>query len=239
MKIVISIIIWIIGAVLAVFAFLVSLFSVITLFSFDKQRKAVHVQWFWLADAIIGLSPYWNFHVNGLENIDKQKAYVIVANHQSLADIIVMHKTRMQFKWVAKEKVYKLPFIRGFLFLGKHVKLSRGTLGHIRKFYRETTDWLNKGISVLFFPEGTRSDTGKLGKFQNGAFKIAIKEKKPILPIFINGTRKVLPKGSWVINAKASGDLTVFPPIDTTNFHLSDITRLKNMVYSKFESKTL
>jgi len=119
MKVVISVIIWIIGAVLTILAVLTSLFLAIILFPFDKQRKAVHAQCFWLADAIAGLSPYWNPHISGLENIDKDKTYVIVANHQSLADIIVIYKTRMQFKWVAKASLYKIPFISAFLFLGK------------------------------------------------------------------------------------------------------------------------
>jgi len=238
MKILISSAIWIIGGILTILALLSSLFFAIALFPFDKQRKIVHAQCFWLADAIIGLSPLWRVNVSGLENIDKTKAYVIVSNHQSMADIIVMYKTRMQFKWVARAGLYRVPFIGAFLFLGRHIMLSKCRFAHIKKFYREATGCLRSGMSVFFFPEGTRSQTGELGAFQNGAFKMAVKEKKPILPIFIDGTRKVLQKGSWVFNAKASPCLTVLPPIDTIDFQYSDMSRLKNMVYSRFKSAT-
>ena len=237
MKILISTAIWVVGGVLTILALLSSLFFAIVLFPFDKQRKIIHAQCFWLADAITGLSPFWRPNISGLENIDKTKTYVIVSNHQSLADIIVMYKTRMQFKWVAKAGLYKVPVIGAFLFLGRHIMLSKCKVSNIKKFYREAADCLQNGMSLLFFPEGTRSQTGSIGTFQKGAFKMAIKEKKPILPIFMEGTRQVLQKGSWVFNPKASVCLTVLPPIDTTDLQYGDIARLKDMVYEKFKSR--
>ena len=236
MKILISVVLWITGAVLTTLALLTSLFCAIAFWPFDKYRKTVHAQWFWLTDIIVKLSPSWRLAVNGLENIDKNKTYVIVANHQSLADIIVMHKTRMQFKWVAKAGLYKIPFVAVFLFLGKHVMLSKCTIAHIKKFYASATDRLKNGISLVFFPEGTRSETGSLNRFQKGAFKIAIKEKRPILPIFIEGTKKVLPKGSWIINPQASASLTVLAPIDTAGFTCGEAEKLKEIVYAKFKN---
>ena len=218
-------------------ALLSSLLFAIVLFPFDKQRKIIHAQCFWLANAIIGLSPFWRLNISGLENIDKTKTYVIVSNHQSMADIIIMYKTRMQFKWVAKAGLYKVPVINAFLFLGKHVMFSKCNFNHIKKFYREATNCLQNGMSLFFFPEGTRSHTGNLGTFKSGAFKMAIKEKKPVLPIFIDGTRKVLQKGSWVFNARASVCLAVLPPINTTDLQYSDVARLKDMVYAKFKNK--
>ena len=115
---------------------------------------------------------------------------------------------------------------------GKHIRLSRKTREHIRKFYSETVQWLNRGVSVVIFPEGTRSETGEMSKFQNGAFKIALKEKIPILPVRIRGTRKILQKGSKIINARATVALTVFPPIDTKKFEIRELSRLKDMVCS-------
>ena len=236
MRIVISIILWMVGAVLATLALLASLFFAIVLFPFDKQRKVVHAQWFWLAEAITRVSPYWNVRIGGLENIDKNKAYVIVANHQSLADIVVMYKTHMQFKWVAKASLYKTPPVSAFLLLGKHIMLSTCKLQYIKKFYKEAAHCLKNGMSLVFFPEGTRSETGNLGEFHNGAFKLAIKENKPILPIIITGTKKILPKWSWIFNAKAAYSLTVLPPIDTTDFRYRDFRYLKDVVYSKFKN---
>ncbi len=239
MKIVISIAIWVVGAILTMLLFLVSLFFTIVLFPFDKRRKVVHAQCFWWANALIGLNPYWNIHVVGLENIDKHKTYVMVANHQSLADIVVMYKTHMQFKWVVKDSLFKVPFVGWCLWLGRHIKLSRGRFGSIKKVYREAASWLRKDISVLFFPEGTRSETTRMNEFRNGAFKLAIREKKSILPISISGTREAIPKGSWIFKTKVSGKLTVLPPIDTTGFQRGDFARLKDIVYAKLKNTAL
>jgi 1-acyl-sn-glycerol-3-phosphate acyltransferase len=222
MKTAVSIFIWIIGAFLAFSALLSCLFFAVALFPFDRQRRAVHAQFFWLSDLIIGLSPFWRLNISGLENADKAGTYVIISNHQSMADIIIMYKTRLQFKWVAKESLYKVPFVNVFLLLGR--------------FYKEAGEFLRNGMSLFFFPEGTRSRTGSLGKFQNGAFKMAIREKVPILPVFIEGSRNVLEKGSWRINAMATCGLRVLPPIDTDGMGRGDLARLKDMVHSRFEA---
>lgn len=91
----------------------------------------------------------------------------------------------MQFKWVAKASLFKVPFIGWSLGLAKHIRLSRGNFSSIKKVYRQAASWLKEGMSVLFFPEGTRSANDEMGQFQNGAFKLAIKEKVPILPVAI------------------------------------------------------
>lgn len=199
----------------------------------------MHSQCFWWASAIIGFNPYWHIEVNGLENIDKYKTYVVVANHQSFGDIVIVYKTRMQFKWVAKESLFKIPFIGWCLSLTKHIKLSRGNFGSIKKVYRDAAYWLQNSMSVLFFPEGTRSETGSINKFQNGAFKLAILEKKPILPILISGTKDAIPKGSWLFKTKVYGELTILPPIETADFNLSDFVKLKDTVHKKMEEKII
>lgn len=218
---------------MTVAAFLVELFLAIILHPFDKKRKIVHAQCYWWASSIIRLNPFWKLSVNGLENIDPNKTYVVIANHQSLADIVVMYKTHMQFKWVAKDSVFKIPCIGSMLYLGKHIKLLRGNFSSIKKAYRDATRWLKNDISVVFFPEGTRSTTDKLNSFQNGAFKLAIREKKPILPIAINGTREAIPKGGWIFKTNVNVDLTVLPPIDTAGFHIGDFALLRNMAQTK------
>jgi len=147
-----------------------------------------------------------------------------------------MYGTGMQFKWVAKDSLFKIPFIGWCLSLTKHIRLSRGRIGSIKKVYREAVNWLRKDISVVFFPEGTRSESGKIGEFQNGAFKLAIQEKKPILPIVINGTSEAIPKRSWIFKTKVFAKLTVLAPIETENLRPKDSISLKNTVHKKMES---
>lgn len=235
MTAIVSIGIWTVTAVLTISLFLVESVLTLLLFPFDKKRKVNHRQCFWWSSAMIGFNPYWHLKVKGLENIDAKKTYIVVANHQSLADIVVLYKTRMQFKWVAKESLFKVPFIGWCLSLTKHIKLSRGNFTSIKKVYKEAAYWLENDISVVFFPEGTRSKTGKIGEFQNGAFKLAIQKKKPILPIAINGTRDAIPKGSWFFKTKVMGTLTVLPAIETRDLLPKDFASLKDRVHSKLE----
>lgn len=236
MKVIISAGIWVAGTALTILLFFTDLFFTIILYPFDKKRKVVHAQCYWWANAIINLNPYWHLEVRGLENIDRRRTYVMVSNHQSMADIIVMYKIHTQFRWVAKDSLFKIPFLGWCMSLGKHIRLSRGHFGSIKKIYREAAEWLRKDISVLFFPEGTRSETDKMNEFQNGAFKLAIKEKKAILPISISGTREAIPKGSWVFKRRVSGTLTVLPPIETKDLKTSDFARLRDTVYTKLEN---
>ncbi len=228
-----SIVIWAFSIILTIILFFVVFFFWAVLYPFDKKRKVAHRQCFWWADCLIRLNLYWKLKVNGLENIDYNKTYVIIANHQNMADIVVLYKTRMQFKWVSKESLFRVPFIGWCLSLTEHIKLARGEYSSIKKVYRKATDWLRKDISVLFFPEGTRSDTDTMNVFQNGAFKLAIKEKRPILPICIKGTRDAIPKGSWVFKSKVLASITVLPAIDTAEFNSGDFAKLRDIVFAK------
>lgn len=227
MKIVLSILLWIVTAVMSILAFLSVCFLEIFLFPFDRKRKIAHAQGFWWADVVIGLNPLCSVTISGLERIDSQKTYVVVANHQSLADIAMLYKTRMQFKWVAKESLFKIPVFGWCMSLMKYIKLTRGEYGSIKDAYQEAAEWLRQGVSVLFFPEGTRSATDEMNNFKNGAFKLAIKEKKPILPIRIEGSRSIIPKGSWAFKARTFSRLTVLPEIDTRAFAPEDFAILR------------
>ncbi len=233
---VISATIWFVGIFLTVLLFFVMAFVSIILFPFDRKRKIAHAQCFWWTDAVTALNPYWDVKVEGLDNIDHKKTYVVVSNHQSLADIVLMYKTKMQFKWVAKESLFKIPVLGWNMRLAKHIRLRRGEFSSIKNAYKEAIGWLRRGISVVFFPEGTRNDNLSMGEFRNGAFKLAIKEKVPILPIFIQGTRDAIPKGSWRFTTKISCLIKVLPPIDTSIYLSADYNRLSDLVRTQLIS---
>jgi 1-acyl-sn-glycerol-3-phosphate acyltransferase len=232
-----SIVIWFVGILLTVLLFFVMAFVSIIFFPFDRKRKITHAQCFWWTDAVTALNPYWDVKVEGLDNIDHKKTYVVVSNHQSLVDIVLMYKTKMQFKWVAKESLFKIPVLGWNMLLAKHIRLRRKEFSSIKKVYKEASEWLRSGISVVFFPEGTRNNDSEVGEFQNGAFKLAIKEKIPILPILIRGTRDAIPKGSWRFTTKISCLIKVLPSIDTSTYLPADYSRLSNLARAQLLSK--
>ena len=235
MTAIISAVIWAVIGILTISLFFVELVLTIFLFPFDRKRKINHRQCLWWANALIGFNPYWNLEVKGLEHIDPRKTYVMVANHQSFADIVVMYKTRMQFKWVAKESLFKVPFIGWCLSLTKHISFSRGKMASVKKVYQQAANWLRSGMSVAFFPEGTRSKTGRMGKFQNGAFKLAIREKIAVLPIAISGTREAIPRGTWLFKTKVFGRLIILPLVETKDLQPGDFAQLRDTVHSRLE----
>ena len=152
MRFLTSLLIWTAGIIITASAFLASLLIKIMPLPISNRAKLVHAQCFWWSDAVIGLNPYWKLEISGLNNVDKKRTYIIIANHQSLADIVLAYQTKMQFKWVAKESLFKIPFLGWSMALAKHIKLQRESLGSIKKVYRESGHWLRNGVSILFFP---------------------------------------------------------------------------------------
>jgi 1-acyl-sn-glycerol-3-phosphate acyltransferase len=234
-KVILSLAIWTTISTITILLYFAMLL-VIILFPFDRSRKIAHAQCFWWAKAVVWLNPYWEVSVSGLENINAKRTYIIVANHQSLADIVIVYLTKMQFKWVAKESLFKVPFVGWCMSLAKHIKLERGEFSSIKKVYRQAAIWLKSGMSVLFFPEGTRSETGEMKDFQNGAFKLAIKERVSILPVLIKGTGGAIPKGTWLFQTKIPATIKVLPAIDVSGFSPGDFSKLRDMTRSALKA---
>lgn len=235
MNFILSILIWAAGAAITAATYIASLAIKYAPFPVRDREKLLHAQCFWWSDALLALNPFWKIRVEGLGNIDHARTYVIVANHQSLADIIIVYQSKMYFKWVAKKSLLKLPFIGGLLALNDHIMLTRDELGSIKEVYREAVNRLRSGIPVLFFPEGTRSGSDEMGQFKNGAFKLAIKERLPVLPIFIGGTREAIPKGGFVFRTKVAGRLAVLPAIETKDMKPADFESLRDLVRARLK----
>ncbi|MFH1876888.1 MAG: lysophospholipid acyltransferase family protein [Candidatus Omnitrophota bacterium] len=234
-RVLLSLLIWLVISILTIMLYGAMLLCATLLYPFDKKRKITHAQCFWWSDAIIWLNPYWNVTVRGLEHIDPKRTYIVIANHQSLADIVLVYQTKMQFKWVAKASLFGVPFVGWSMTLAKHIKLKRGDFGSIKKIYREAALWLRGGMSVLFFPEGTRNEKNAIGDFQNGAFKLAIKEHVPILPVAIEGTGAAIPKGNWIFTTKTSATLTILPAIETTKYMPADFAALRQQAFTALQ----
>ncbi|MDA3789685.1 MAG: lysophospholipid acyltransferase family protein [Desulfobacula sp.] len=220
-RLIASTVIWASISLFTMMLFLVMLLVTTVTFPFDTRRSREHSLCFWWSDAVIGVNRYWNVTLKGLENIDHHRTYIIVANHQSLADIALLFQTRAQFKWIAKASLFKIPFLGWCMSLARHVPLRRDNISSARRVYHEASDWIDKGISVMFFPEGTRSTSGELQNFHLGAFKLALKKNVPVLPIAIQGTSKAMPKGKWIFNPDGDISLTVLPVIESEDFQLS------------------
>lgn len=221
------------------FASLAVALCAVLLGPWDPQRRIAHraIIYLW-GRPIVRSNPFWKLKIEGTGNIDPKQTYVIVSNHTSMADILCLYCLDVQFKWIAKKSLFRVPFLGWSMSFAKYVPLERGRTGSIRQSYEKTRWWLDKNMSVLIFPEGTRSPDGSLGEFKNGAFKLAIEARRPILPIALRGNEKIIAKGKRTVSAKVEASLTVFPAIATEGLAPGDFQMLKQKVRSLLAQKT-
>ncbi len=200
---------------------------------FDPNRNMANQLAVLWGKTIVALIPFWKLRIQGRGYLRNNCAYVLVANHASLSDIICLYCTGKHFKWVAKESLFQIPFFGWAMSALGYVKLERGKHGSIRDSYEKSLDWLRRNISILIFPEGTRAASGKLGDFKNGAFKLATQTKKPIVPIVLIGTKEIIQRGSALFNLGARPKIKILKPIATDRYTTQNFEELKNLVHSQ------
>jgi 1-acyl-sn-glycerol-3-phosphate acyltransferase len=156
--------------------------------------------------------------VLGRENRDPKKTYVIVSNHQSLMDILVLFRTFFHFKWVSKKSMFRMPLLGWNMRLNGYIPIERGDAASREQCMERCREWIRKGSSVVFFPEGTRSPDGILRPFKLGAFHLALQTGSEILPIVIRGSGDAVPKHSILLTRKTRMSVEVLPAIPIQNF---------------------
>ena len=169
---------------------------------FDQRLVLLHrFTCFW-ASLYSWFNPVWRVRVEGREKIDPNTAYVMVANHQSLLDILVLFRLFTHFKWVSKIENFRVPFIGWNMSLNRYIKLRRGDKESVDQMMAACEQALSEGNSIMMFPEGTRSADGRLKAFKHGAFTLAKRVGAPILPIVVEGTAAALPKRGFVLQGR-------------------------------------
>ena len=179
------------------------------------DRRLVILHWFscFWASLYTWCNPLWSVRIEGKEHLDKRATYVIVCNHQSLVDILVLFRLFVHFKWVSKAENFRIPFIGWNMTLNRYIRIDRGNLRGNLSMMRDAGAALNAGSSVMIFPEGTRSPGRALGEFKAGAFELALRSGRPILPIVIDGTAAALPRKGFILRGKHAIRIRVLAPI--------------------------
>ena len=181
------------------------------------------------AVSAVKLNPLWDFRTSGIRLEDPRHPYVAVSNHESMADIFLISHLPWEMKWLSKEDVFRIPVMGWMMRMAGDVPIRRTNRSSRFEAIEQCRDRLNRRVSVMIFPEGTRSKTGELLPFKDGAFRLAVEEQLPILPLAVAGTRKAIRKGSLVIG-RSRAEVRVLEPIPTTGLTLTDVPALRDRV---------
>jgi len=193
-----------------------------------KTLHAVSADW---GRTIIRWSSIWRLVVTGRENVQKGKHYIVIANHQSMLDILaVCAALPVNFKFLAKRELFQIPFMGWAMAAAGYIPVDRASHRSGREAIQRITRVLDKGASVLLFPEGTRSPDGKIHAFKMGAFKVARDNKIEILPVVVDGTGEALPKKSWFIRKKSAFIVSIGKPVSLDDFADASMDEAKEKI---------
>jgi 1-acyl-sn-glycerol-3-phosphate acyltransferase len=180
---------------------------------FDRNLVVQHLFTCFWAVMYVWVHPGWRLRVEGRRKLPWRGPAIIVANHQSLVDALVMFALFRPFKPVSQAIVRWAPFIGWNMMLNRYILLERGDRASIAQMAEACRYWLRRGAPVMIYPEGTRSADGEIKSFQNGAFKLAVEENCPVYPVVIDGTRDALPRKSLLLSLNARMIARVLDPV--------------------------
>jgi 1-acyl-sn-glycerol-3-phosphate acyltransferase len=199
---------------------------------FDRRLTLLHRFTSFWGSLYTWANPLWHVTITGTENLDTDLPAVMVANHQSFADILLLFRLRAHYKWVSKAENFRVPLIGWNMSLNRYIRIERGSIRGNLKMMRDCEVALRDGNSVMIFPEGTRSPDGQMRPFKEGAFELALRMRRPIIPIIIGGTGDALPKRGILLRGRHDMHIRILPPILQDSFRGKSAQQLSQEVYA-------
>ena len=175
------------------------------------------------------LNPLWRFRYSGTMPSNPRTPFVVVSNHESFADILLISHLPWEMKWLSKAELFRIPVMGWMMWLVGDIPVKRGFGPSAVEALERCRRALSQRVSVMIFPEGTRSRTAELLPFKDGAFRLAIEAGVPILPLAVSGTRTALPKANWRFG-RSVAVVRVLEPVETAGLSMADVPSLKAKV---------
>ncbi len=198
-------------------------------YPFDQKGRVIHY-YAKLWGKVALLSNRVKVQVEGMEHLNEKGSYVFMSNHQGSYDIFaLLGYIPFQFKWLAKKELFSIPFLGWTMAAAGYISIDRKGTRETIKAMNKAAQKIREGMSVVIFPEGSRSSDGSIQPFKKGGFTLAIKAKVPIVPIAITGSREIMPKNSLTAT---SGEIRIRidHPIETQHCSLKDRKSLMEKV---------
>lgn len=227
------------GAIWAVWLTFTALWTVVVFLVFlltawwDHRRYFAGSTFRLGASILIALNPWWKCRTEGPIPDRGLEPFVGVSNHESLADILIIGTLPFEMKWMSKASIFRVPFLGWMMRMAGDVSVDRGQVHSRANAYEKMCEWIERGASVMIFPEGTRSRTTEMLPFRNGAFRLAIQTGRPIQPIVVSGTREAIRKGSMLFG-RADVVVRLLDPVPV-NGEETTVQELNALVRARIE----
>lgn len=203
------------------------------IWAFDRDLRLRTGRWFRLLGRLLSKVNPWQIRISGCENVKENQVYIIVSNHQSLADIPLVSHLRLDTKWLAKVELFRVPLVGWMLRMAGDIPVDRSAPRDGAKAMLRCAKYLRRRCSVVFFPEGGRSPDGEVQPFNEGAFQLAIRERVPILPLVVEGTGKALPAKTWLFGGSREIQLRVLEAIPVEGWGMKASAALRDVARQK------
>jgi 1-acyl-sn-glycerol-3-phosphate acyltransferase len=208
--------------------FVLGFFAFVTC-PFDRKGRIIH-HYARLWGRVALLANGVKVRLEGIEHLKGEGPYIFMSNHQGSFDIFALSGyLPSQFKWLAKKELFSVPFLGWTMAAAGYISIDREGTRKTVEAMNEAARKIQEGMSVVIFPEGSRSPDGSIQPFKKGGFTLALKSKVPIIPIAITGSREIMPKGKL---ATTSGEIRIRinHPIETQNYAWKDRESLMEKV---------
>ncbi len=203
-------------------------------YPFDRKGKVVHL-YARLWGKVALFANRVKVSLEGLENLKGKGPYILMSNHQGYYDIFaLLSSLPIQFKWLAKKELFSIPFFGWTLAAAGYIRIDREGTRETVEAMNEAVKKIRDGLSLVIFPEGSRSPDGSIQPFKKGGFTLAIKSKVPIVPIAISGSREIMPK-ERLTASPGEIRIRVGAPIEIQNYSMKD----RNILMEKVRESIL
>lgn len=220
---------FVLGASMALWLPLMALIRLATRRS-DPGRYWVGYMFRQIAVLMATLNPLWRFRISGRMPTDPRNPYLVVSNHESFVDILLISHLPWEMKWLSKAELFRIPVLGWLMHLAGDIPVDRGNPRSAAEAMVRCKGILKEKVSVIIFPEGTRSETDDMLPFKDGAFRLAIDAGVPILPLAVSGAATALRKHDWRFG-RSIAEVRVLEPVETKGLARADIGALRDRVW--------
>lgn len=234
MRTIFGIIIWIYWAICIIAFFVIVGMLYLITWPFDRFHRIPNKALRGLGWMMLKLNPGWSFEIRGADPRKVAEPTIVVANHQSFLDLPLSYLLPWTMKWVAKKDLFKIPVLGWIIYMTGHISIDRESMRSAKVLDR-LVEPIRRGIPAMIFPEGTRTRTGDLKPFKNGAFKLAKRYNFNILPVVLEGGRQAMPAGDWRAAYRQHFTVSVLETLSPEQYETEQ--ELKEAAYALIEQE--